>query len=119
MKIGLLEECKSPKNAKMGIFGRQGNTYAVLGLPSNLVGRYLKQNINSFFITVMINTFSSTRVRAAGYEIARPPPEVSRHSVLTHVRDKANPVNPGRYVVCNNYCSVNRGHLGQRSVNIM
>jgi hypothetical protein len=28
---------KSSKNAKMGIFGRQGDTYAVVGQPSNLV----------------------------------------------------------------------------------
>jgi hypothetical protein len=31
MKIGSLEDQKSPKNAKMGIFGRRGDTYAVVG----------------------------------------------------------------------------------------
>ncbi len=30
MKIGSLEDQKSPKNAKMGILGRQGDTYAVV-----------------------------------------------------------------------------------------
>jgi hypothetical protein len=37
MQIGSLEDQKFPKNAKMGIFGRQGDTYAVVGQPSNLV----------------------------------------------------------------------------------
>jgi hypothetical protein len=37
MKIGSLEDQKSPKNAKMGIFEPQGDTYAVVGRPSNLV----------------------------------------------------------------------------------
>jgi hypothetical protein len=31
MKIGSLEDQKSPKNAKMGILGQQGDTYAVVG----------------------------------------------------------------------------------------
>jgi hypothetical protein len=31
MKIRSLEDKKSPKNAKMGNFGRQGDTYAVVG----------------------------------------------------------------------------------------
>jgi hypothetical protein len=30
MNIGSLENQKSPQNAKMGIFGRQGDTYAVI-----------------------------------------------------------------------------------------
>jgi hypothetical protein len=34
---GSLEDQKSPMNAKIGIFGRQGDTYVVVGRPSNLV----------------------------------------------------------------------------------
>jgi hypothetical protein len=30
MKIGSLEDKKSTKNAQMGIFGRQGDTYVVV-----------------------------------------------------------------------------------------
>jgi hypothetical protein len=37
MKIGSLEDQKSPKNAKMGILGHMGDTYAVVGRPNNLV----------------------------------------------------------------------------------
>jgi hypothetical protein len=39
MKVGSLEveDQKSPKNAKMGILGQQGDTYVVVGRPSNLV----------------------------------------------------------------------------------
>jgi hypothetical protein len=37
MEIRSLEDQKCPKNANMGILGWQGDTYAVVGLPSNLV----------------------------------------------------------------------------------
>jgi hypothetical protein len=37
MKIGLLEDQTLHKNAKMGICGRQGDTYGVVGRLSNLV----------------------------------------------------------------------------------
>jgi hypothetical protein len=37
MKIGSLEDQTFPKNAKMVIFGRQRDTYAVVGRPSNVV----------------------------------------------------------------------------------
>ncbi len=33
---------KSLKNAKMGILGRQGDTYAFVGQPSNLVFTFLR-----------------------------------------------------------------------------
>jgi hypothetical protein len=41
MKIGSLEDQIFPKNAKMGIFGREGDTYAVVGRQSNLVELHL------------------------------------------------------------------------------
>ncbi len=36
-KIWSLEDQKSHKNAKMGILGDRGDTYAIVGRPSNLV----------------------------------------------------------------------------------
>jgi hypothetical protein len=52
MKIGSLENQKSPKNAKMEIFGRQWDTYAVVGLASNLVYIYIYIICTSNFISV-------------------------------------------------------------------
>jgi hypothetical protein len=47
MKIWSLKNERFPKNDKMGIFGQYGDTYAIVGRPSNLiVQKYDKINDN-------------------------------------------------------------------------